>query len=200
MKVQRSGRLHRVVLGMLIVVGLLPWVVTGATITPTNVTGSANHVGDGTIGIDRAQVRFVGKFTAVLGSLADCIVTLDEVLFEVGGLAQGELVQSVSGVVLKPRSGSSATAAIFEKSGRPAFRMDMKTRGGNTFEFNLKIDRATIPNAPATETISPGPGDPDQEVANLRTSFTVNCLNAVEVETTRQWRQDPLDDFSFRTP
>ncbi len=197
----------------------------GGGVAPFKVNGSANHVGDGTDGEERAQVRFVGKFrseplrdVAAKGQgLKVCEVEINQLLFfreTEKEKVNPEIIPKPLGL---PRSGGKPTAVIFEKSGRPSFRMELKIRDLKKylFEFNLKVERATIdPIDPIEFDVADCPDDPlkgDLPEAALDTAFTITCPAGGEKVTTKDlpppdkprrgvpcWRL--IDDFSIRTP
>jgi hypothetical protein len=94
-------------------------------------------------------------------------------------------------LLLSPRAGSTATAAIYETpSGtRPTVRAEVKTRDAKTglMEFTMRVDRATIPATPAN-CAGGGP------LAELATSFALNLRGApaaeppVAVHVSPDWR------------
>jgi hypothetical protein len=160
--------------------------------------GKAKQVGKGETG--GAQVSISGTFIFSRNiDLSASTVTVNSLLNEVEGA--GELVKGTGGVDilpidLFPRDGSTPTAAIFETSSgaRPSFRMEIKTREEGVFEFNLKVDRATIPAFPK---LCAGGTRPK---TNLTTSFVINDgVNPVVVSTEQAWRCLDLVDV-LRAP
>jgi hypothetical protein len=73
-------------------------------------------------------------------------------------------------LVLTARAGSKPTDAIFETpSGvRPSVRAELKTRSTGVIEFNIKLDRASIPVGPVL-CVGAKP------TTQLRTSFSVQA-------------------------
>lgn len=166
--------------------------------TAFNVQGSASNVGTNT---DSGSVSVSGRFTAESPlDLAAATLTVSELLDEIGGV--GELVKGAAGaallpITLSPRTGGTPTGAIYETpaGARPSVRVEVKTRDVRTglTEFSIRVDRATIPNAP--ETCVPGVASS----AGLTTAFSVQRRTGlpVSVHFLAEWR---CSRNALRTP
>lgn len=167
---------------------------------PTNTTlqGKASRVG--TAG-DSGSAKLSGRFTAQ-GSidLSKVNLRVDEVLDELGGV--GELVRNGSGrplfpVILRPRAGSTPTAAIYETASgvRPTVRAEVKTRdvSKGVMEFSISVDRAALPTEPSGCAGS-GPGP-----VSLATTFSLgsDAQTLATVHTAQDWR---CGDTTLKTP
>ena len=142
-------------------------------------------------GAEKGKVTFSGKVSAAETlDLRAATVTLSALLRELNG---SELVRGGGGapfipVTLRPRSGSTATAAIFETPAgvRPSVRIEIKQRDPKTrlVEFSLKVERATIPLAPA------GCAPQGGNAVRLRTGFAVESggRRVLDVSPELSWR------------
>lgn len=143
------------------------------TSSVTQLTGKAQPVGAVT---NKASMNLTGQFT-LDGTidLSRSTLTLGDLLNEVGGA--GELLRGTGGanlfpLTLLPRRGGSANKATFETpSGvQPRVQVKVETRDPamGLVEFRLRVDSATIPQAPLHCAGGPPP------TTGLLTSFTLN--------------------------
>ena len=183
----------------------------GSISQPTDLnpaSGAANQVGKQQAG--GAQVRVAGKLTINgIVDLRGSVVTVERLLNEIDGA--GELVRGSAGADILPitlfaRAASGPSAAVYEsipRSDRPNFRMEVKTRtpASGVFEFNLKVDRASMPGFPER-------CDSRSLTTPLTTTFTVlDGVNPPAVATiTEAWRctdlagRDPRFPRSLKLP
>jgi hypothetical protein len=165
------------------------------------LAAKANRVGE--TESTSAQVRISGTFPfSGAIDLSTSTVTIDDLLNEMGGA--GELGQRVS-TTLTARPGGNPNAAIYETPDgiRPTFRMEIKNRDPENpvFEFNLRVDRATISAFPEL-----CEGEPP--TTDLTTSFSIDdgVNPPVVVSTVQRWRcldligGDPEKPRSLRVP
>lgn len=179
-------------------------------VAASSLTGSANRIGivppsNRDAG---AQVGALMKFTFDGDlNLATSTVMITKLLDERGGA--GELVKGTGGVdllpiILSPRPGAKANAAIFESpSGEvPKVQLEIQTKGHDIYDFLLRVDRASIPAFPQ---LCAADG---RLTTHLTTRATIDdgVNPPLEVSTTQPWRcldligRDPKKPRSLRVP
>lgn len=152
-----------------------------------SVSGSASRVGEfaraGSAG--SAQVKLSAKLQlAGIVDLASATITVEALLREEDAPGEGDLVPGLP-VVLRPRSGSRSTAAIFETpSGvTPAYKIEVQIKPSSS-SVTIAVDRATLPRFPTT---CSGGARPTTE---LSTTFTIDDTIHPPVSVTMRepWR------------
>lgn len=153
-------------------------------------TGSAGRVGDALPPAGQpggAPVNIRGRFYHPDDiDLCAASLTLTEVLAG----EEGELMLGIDGapalpVVLENPQCSASGDVIFRSpdDARPNFRLSIRERTADVFDFQIKITRASIPERPAACLASPGP-------AALATSFVLadGANPDAIVATAESWR------------
>lgn len=159
------------------------------SLTPETAV-SLKKVG-GAADAQRSNVVISGQFTADTNiDLRMAALTIFKVLDGVKGA--GELAGgAVLPVDFFARNGGNANKALFETSSseRPSFRMEIKRRSGNVFDFTLKVTKTHITVPPQFCT-----GDPP--TIDLATSFSIDdgVNPPVVFETVQAWECDQRRD------
>jgi len=189
----RSSKWACAALGLMVAIGFLPALASAQV--GTVEAGTATQVGvlppppPGPGG--KGQVRISGTFPCPPSpdlDLSQCDLVIHEILLDPGN---GELVHADRCIEtdIPARKGSSSKDAVYEVdlAQRPTCRMQIKNRGRNECEFQLKVDRAVI-DVPS--------GDP----VLLETAFDLvgsKCTAPVPTfDASASWRNSPFKPFT----
>ena len=166
--------------------------------TNTALQGKASRVGNAG---NSGSVTLSGRFTAQSAiDLSRASLRIDELLDEFHGV--GELVRNGAGrplfpMSLRPRAGSTTTAAIYQTASGvlPTVRAEVKTRDASkgVMEFSIRVDRAALPTEPSG-CAGTGPG-----FAQLATTFRLgtDAQTLATVHVVQDWQ---CGDTTLTTP